>query len=1735
VTAESGIALSFTKGSAALTVARRELAAFARLERMEVEVPSLLPPQDGKPDEGPERARNRRGRLQAAVITVDEPGLRAALVPGLLEEVGITDLRLAFSEGCVHLAARATVQGREAEFTARALITPGTGRRLRLTIDDVRIYGFLPIAAPLLGAAILNASVVAAAGAGAGPAAGGRATAHWTVDIDALDLAVYEIFAAWGWRLPDISAARLGEVAVSPTGITLAWGTADTTGGRDAAEITGAGGPHPLAEADGLLARGDTAAALARYRAAARADGTNIGAARRVLELLLVNHETLGEATDQAAFLATLPDEIPRAALACAVIAAERGDAVLAAQTFAGIAAGATSRVETADATAARAAAARAWLRAGQPGEARPHLEAVVAAHPEDRRAAALLAEITAVAASMDPTAAPPLSTTQPGTALAVALAEAEHAEAANRPGDAAAALRRAIDLSKDARATADLARRLASVCDRQGDEEGALVALRTLLDHAEAGPLVAVAWQRLVELHARRGDPQAAARALIASADDPRTGSTDPERGAALAAAAEILRKRLRLPGDAVMLLERAIALDPRSIEALDALQTIAVESNNWERLADVLARKVDLGARGPVEQKELLVQLAEVHDRHLQSADRARDTHERALQIDPRFRTSLSWLARDAWVRGDAAAAMMLYGRLAAVEDADPSTPAETRVETHVRLGTLSRQAGDDGTAEREAERALAAVPAAPAALDLLIELLEAHARYGELADALARRAANDLGATARTDLLRRQAVALERAERPARAALVWRALVESDPGALPALRRLAAHVRASGDRAVLLAVLEPLGEALVSTGDLEAADQILQARSQLTSDPTMVGALATERARVRMLRPEGAAAALKVLRDVPHAMLPEEGLMLRADLGERQESLEDALAALEELVARARAGGRSLALQELEPRILEIKARLTPAAPATVEDLERQLGTDPTDTAAAEELAYVYAQIADPHLRSEALSGLLRRALGLTPDRRKTIYAALGESAEQSGDLERAEQAYWRAATIEAEPALRANYLVSHARVLLARGEVQTAISELEEAIARVPHHAGALALLADLTFRTRDWTRARQLYAELEAAPDAAEAIARETLVHRRAVLADAQGDSADAEAFYRELAILNPRHVEARRALADIALNRGDFGAAALRLEEVLRLMPLDVMDQVVGVRQRLGAVYVQLGDWGSARYFLELVLAQDPSRQPSLELLIEVYERLELYKEAAQSCARMSRLYLDRTRRAAALYRQGEILRTHLNDEAGAFEAFLKSSDVDPRFVPTMARLIHYYWLAGDFTALTGVAVDLDAAAFAPGDDLELAVELALGTAFGPGAGLATDSDTRFGLGGRPFDAGVAARALAQLAATRQDPPAALDLAMDTILDWAAAPEARDVAMAALEPALTEIVTHDPSDLGALRALGNLADRMDRPTVARAAYALLAFAAPSDATAARLGALGNAPEVSPEDLRVGGPAEHPQAGGALRRVLAALAKPLLALMDAVPTIRGASELSPPPAKTLRRLGERLAAPPVSPVVEPGDAVRIAVAGSAKGPVSLRISAAAAALPEAAWTFLAARALDDMRGGLPALRDLPAADRTEVLVGAQAALMGAKPESARARATAARVNEAGAGVPTGEARESLVADLAQVLSKPPNWESFLRAVPHTANRVALLACGSPSAALAQLAREDAQLAKVGAGAGAGAGNTGTSTEARLGFLRTSPVRELVSFMLSPAYARALAHE
>src|SRR5262249_27667263 len=81
-------------------------------------------------------------------------------------------------------------------------------------------------------------------------------------------------------------------------------------------------------------------------------------------------------------------------------------------------------------------------------------------------------------------------------------------------------------------------ARRLARLKERQGGEEGALQWLHLCLEGAATGPVAASAWQSFIEIAARRGDAAAAAQALVAWSDDPRTSETERDRAAHLLAA---------------------------------------------------------------------------------------------------------------------------------------------------------------------------------------------------------------------------------------------------------------------------------------------------------------------------------------------------------------------------------------------------------------------------------------------------------------------------------------------------------------------------------------------------------------------------------------------------------------------------------------------------------------------------------------------------------------------------------------------------------------------------------------------------------------------------------------------------------------------------------------------------------------------------------------------------------------------------------------------------------------------------------------------------------------------------------------------------------------------------------------------------------------------------------------------------------------------------------------------
>ena len=127
-------------------------------------------------------------------------------------------------------------------------------------------------------------------------------------------------------------------------------------------------------------------------------------------------------------------------------------------------------------------------------------------------------------------------------------------------------------------------------------------------------------------------------------------------------------------------------------------------------------------------------------------------------------------------------------------------------------------------------------------------------------------------------------------------------------------------------------------------------------------------------------------------------------------------------------------------------------------------------------------------------------------------------------------------------------------------------------------------------------------------------------------------------------------------------------------------------------------------------------------------MTQDPGRVAALEILLEAYEQLDLPEAAAEACGRLARLHVKPAKRAAALYRQAEILRTRLGDPDGALDAYLRSSDLDPRFVPSRLRLVDHFWARGDLDVVADLANDLAAVQIPPEDQPDLVARLTLAT-----------------------------------------------------------------------------------------------------------------------------------------------------------------------------------------------------------------------------------------------------------------------------------------------------------------------------------------------------------------------------------------------------------------------
>ena len=283
----------------------------------------------------------------------------------------------------------------------------------------------------------------------------------------------------------------------------------------------------------------------------------------------------------------------------------------------------------------------------------------------------------------------------------------------------------------------------------------------------------------------------------------------------------------------------------------------------------------------------------------------------------------------------------------------------------------------------------------------------------------------------------------------------------------------------------------------------------------------------------------------------------------------------------------------------------------------------------------------------------------------------------------------------------------------------------GDQGAAAAAYEQALAAAPDHAAALESLAELAYLTGDWLRARDLYQQVSPA---SASIPPELIQVRRGEIAEVLGRDSEAAAAFAEAVRLGPQSRTALTALTRTALRAGDLDQAAQASRALLELIPPDDVRAVRAARLQLAELCQRGGDAAGAVSYYEQVLADEPKSITALSNLLSLYGEAGDHPAAARVLRSLIALTPAPAQRAELLYRLGELSRRSLGNPETAADSYLKAIDLDPDHLPTLRRLLEYYWKGGDGKNLLDVAGDLQArgALFDPGMEALLLAAVAL-------------------------------------------------------------------------------------------------------------------------------------------------------------------------------------------------------------------------------------------------------------------------------------------------------------------------------------------------------------------------------------------------------------------------
>ncbi|MBN2497961.1 MAG: tetratricopeptide repeat protein [Deltaproteobacteria bacterium] len=221
-----------------------------------------------------------------------------------------------------------------------------------------------------------------------------------------------------------------------------------------------------------------------------------------------------------------------------------------------------------------------------------------------------------------------------------------------------------------------------------------------------------------------------------------------------------------------------------------------------------------------------------------------------------------------------------------------------------------------------------------------------------------------------------------------------------------------------------------------------------------------------------------------------------------------------------------------------------------------------------------------------------------------------------------------------------------------------------------------LAKLPDHAGALEELADIRYRQEAFDEVAELYRRLgdRVTPS------RRFLVHfRRGEIADLRKDLEQALVFYTESTNANPAFIDARQSRIRVlaALRRWDEMIAAI--QALLEILPEEgFADMETELYRQLGRTQRRMLRFDDAVESYSRVLQAAPDDLEAVRVLKAIHNNRMNWAEAARFARRELALARDLPAVAERWVELGDLLRLRLQEPAKAEEAYREAIGADP-------------------------------------------------------------------------------------------------------------------------------------------------------------------------------------------------------------------------------------------------------------------------------------------------------------------------------------------------------------------------------------------------------------------------------------------------------------------------